>query len=121
MAKVEIFSRKERDFDDNDSAGEDMEVTKKTVRSDTLLDNTTDEIFKPQSGFTKYAKVFEDLVVKKSVTSLYKILSLIITNDSKCAITITKADENSYFIKQYDIQGRTVLPVFEEEIGGGPD
>ena len=47
---------------------------------------------------------------------MYPILSMIITYDSKSAITVTKKDDAFYYIKQYSLEEYNMT--FEECIGG---
>lgn len=47
--------------------------------------------------------------------TLYPIISLIITYDSKRIVTITKASDTAYFVKMYDL--KTFELTFEELIG----
>ena len=47
---------------------------------------------------------------------MYPIISLIITYDSSRAITVTKKNEQEYFVKMYDLE--TYDQTFEEQIGG---
>jgi len=47
--------------------------------------------------------VFNNLVVSKSVMSMYPIVSAVIAFDSKAVITITKASEKEYWLKMYSL------------------
>lgn len=51
--------------------------------------------------------------------TLYPICSVIISYDSKYAITVTKKDEREYYVKMYDLE--TYELEFEEKIGGKQD
>jgi len=51
---------------------------------------------------------------------MWPIVSMIITNDSTKAITITKKDDRTCFIKMYNLEGDNEM-TFEEKIGGGPN
>jgi len=50
---------------------------------------------------------------------MYPIATMSISNDSKVAFTITKKDDNEYWIKQYCLESYEL--VFQEKIGGGED
>lgn len=50
---------------------------------------------------------------------MWPIVSMIINYDSTRAITVTKKDDRTYFIKMYDLE--SYLMTFEEQIGGGPN
>lgn len=51
-----------------------------------------------------------------NVTTMYPICSVIITYNSKYAVTVTKKDEKEYFVKMYSLT--TYEMEFEEKIGG---
>jgi hypothetical protein len=53
-----------------------------------------------------------------NVITMYPIVSMIITNDSSRAVTLTKKDDHTYFLKMYGLE--TYEMTFEEKIGGGP-
>ena len=50
---------------------------------------------------------------------MYPIVSVILTYDSKRAITVTKKDDREFWIRQYDLE--TYEKTFDMQIGGNPD
>ena len=50
---------------------------------------------------------------------MFPIVQVIISNDSTRAVTITKKDDRTCFIKMYGLE--TYEMTFEEKIGGGPN
>lgn len=83
---------------------------------DTRGNKTT---LKPNIRFMSYKNVFKDLLRQTQVITMYPIVSMIITNDSTKAVTITKKDDRTCFIKMYDLEKFDMT--FEEKIGGGPN
>ena len=51
--------------------------------------------------------------------TLYPLVTMSISNDSKVAITVTKKDDTEYWVKQYSLE--TYQITFEEKIGGDPN
>ena len=76
-------------------------------------------ILKPNIRFTSYKSVFKDLLKQTSVITQWPIISMIINYDSTRAITVTKQNERTYYIKMYDLEEYHMT--FEEMIGGGPN
>ena len=74
---------------------------------------------KPNPRFKNYSGVFKNLVKSTNVVTMWPIVSMIITYDSSKAITVTKANDREYFVKQYDLESYDLT--FEEKIGGGQD
>ena len=74
---------------------------------------------KPNPRFKNYSGVFKNLVKSTNVTTMWPIVSMIITYDSSKAITVTKKDDREYYVKQYDLESYELT--FEEKIGGGPE
>ena len=50
---------------------------------------------------------------------MYPIVSMIISYDSTRAVTITKKDDRTCFVKMYGLETNEMT--FEEKIGGGPN
>ena len=50
---------------------------------------------------------------------MYPIVSMLITYDSSRAVTVTKKDDRTYFIKMYGLESYEMT--FEEKIGGAPN
>ena len=50
---------------------------------------------------------------------MWPIVSVIISYNSKKAITVTKKSDEEYWIKQYCLQSHHLS--FEEKVGGDPD
>lgn len=76
-------------------------------------------IQKPNPRFKNYKHIFNNLVKHSNVKTLYPLVTMCISNDSKVAITITKRNDQEYWVKQYSLE--TYELVFEEMIGGGDD
>jgi len=74
-------------------------------------------VLKPNIRFTSYKSVFKDLLKQTSVITMYPIVSMIINYDSTRAVTVTKKDDRTCYIKMYDLE--TYEMTFEEKIGGG--
>ena len=56
------------------------------------------------------------MVKSKNVVTKFELVSMIITYDSTKAITVTKQNNTTYFVKQYDLE--TYALTFEETISG---
>lgn len=50
---------------------------------------------------------------------MFPIISMLITYDSKNALTVTREDDRNYYIKQYSLEQYDLT--FEERLGGGPE
>lgn len=74
---------------------------------------------KPLSSFKNHKKIFDNLIKTTDIRTLYPIMSMLITYDSRYAITVTKKDDREYWIKIYDVL--TYAKTFEEKIGGESD
>ena len=74
---------------------------------------------KPNERFKNYRDCFNKLTVSENVATMYPIVSVAISFDSKVAITITKRNEREYWVKMYSL--KEYNQVFGEMIGGGPD
>ena len=48
--------------------------------------------------------MFKDLIKQHSVVTMYPIVSMIITYDSTRAVTVTKKDDQEYYVKMYDLE-----------------
>ena len=51
--------------------------------------------------------------------TMWSIVSVIITYNSKHAITVTKKSDEEYYVKQYSLSNYQMI--FEEKLGGGED
>ena len=74
---------------------------------------------KPNPRFKNYRNLFTNLLNINEVTTYYPICSVILTYNSKHALTVTKKGEREYYVKTYSLD--TNEQVFEEKIGGGPN
>ena len=54
-----------------------------------------------------------------NVVTMWPIVSVMITYNSKYAVTVTKKNDEEYFVKQYSLANYQLQ--FEEKIGGGRD
>jgi hypothetical protein len=71
---------------------------------------------KPNPRFKHYKELFNNLVKDVDIPTLYPICSVIITYNSKYAVTVTKRDEKEYYVKMYSLS--TYDLEYEEKIGG---
>lgn len=106
--KKQYVSRRVRDYDDTDSAGEgdesddddkaalDRQDTGVIQYVDTKGNTTT---LKPNLRFLGFKNIFQDLLKQTSVVTMYPIVSMIISFDSTKAITLTKKDDRNCFVK----------------------
>jgi len=78
-----------------------------------------DSDVKPNKRFKNYNDLFASLTKSKNVVTLYPVVSMIITYNSKYAVTVTKKNDRTYFVKMYSLE--TYEVVFEEMIGGKPE
>ena len=80
--------------------------------------NTLGESFsiKPNAKMKDYANMFKDLIKQQSVVTMWPIVSMIITYDSTRAVTVTKKDDQEYFVKMYDLESYELT--FEESFKG---
>ena len=80
--------------------------------------NTSGEevVNRPNPRFKNYRNLFKDLLKITDVTTMYPICSVIVTYDSKHAITVTKRNDREYYVKSYSLESNEL--VFEEKIGG---
>lgn len=115
-------SRAQKTFDDDQSQtdGEEGSENLKTDQALKRLNTQGEEISnKPNPRFKHYKELFNNLLKSTNVPTLYPICSVIISYDSKYAITVTKKDEREYYVKMYDLE--TYELEFEEKIGGKQD
>lgn len=90
-----------------------MEIERQKIAIGANSDNDV----KPNKRFKNYNQLFSGLTKSKNVTTMYPIVTCMITYDSKRAVTVTKKDDREYWVKQYSLE--TYGLVFEEKIGGG--
>ena len=74
---------------------------------------------KPNSRFKNFNDLFSGLTKSKNVVTMYNIISCMITYNSKSVVTVTKASDHEYYIKQYSLESYALT--FEEKIGGSSD
>jgi len=125
MANIGKVSRRDISYDDSDSQDEDVKE-KMGIHDETwmkeaeLLLNTPsfDTKVRPYNQFRSYRDVFNDLVISSNVPTMYPIVSVAISFDSKAAITITKKSESEYWVKMYSLT--TLQQLFQEKYGGEP-
>jgi hypothetical protein len=70
---------------------------------------------KANPRFKSFKHVFENLLKSVEVQTNYSIVTMGLSNDSKVCITVSKADDCSYFINQYNVETQDCT--FEEMIG----
>ena len=73
-------------------------------------------VHKPNPRFKNYSEVFKNLLKQNNCPTLYPIISMIITYDSKKVIAVTKKDDSEQYIRQYDLE--TYEMTFSEKFGG---
>jgi hypothetical protein len=101
--KKEIFGRNKRDF--NDDVSQDEEDVENEITTDDIYgDAEEDQEHKPNQRFKNYYHLFKSLTKHKVVPTQYPIVSVIITYDSKRAITVTKKDDREFWVRQYDLE-----------------
>ena len=81
---------------------EDM-MKKVLTQSVRQMDNEL-TTFKPNPRFRNYTNIFKDLVKQNNIVTMYPIVSMIITYDSTKAVTVTKKNDQTYYVKQYDLE-----------------
>lgn len=116
-------SRRDRTYDNDDSNGEeddqDDDPSNKSgaIKYVDTKGNTT--TLMPNQRFSNYKNVFTNLLDTKPVVTMYSIVSMCISFDSTRAITVTKANDQEYWIKMYDLNNGDLT--FEEKVGGSPE
>jgi len=79
----------------------------------TYINTNGEEIVnKPNPRFKNYRNLFNNLLKVTDVTTMYPLVSVIITYDSSKAITVTKADDRESYVKMYSLTTNEL--VFEE-------
>jgi hypothetical protein len=79
------------------------------------LGANSDQDIKPNKRFKNFNDVFSGLTRSKNVVTAYPIISCIMTYNSRSAITVTKASDREYWVKQYSLESNQ--QTFEEKIG----
>ena len=79
------------------------------------LGANSDSDIKPNKRFKNFNDVFSGLTRSKNVLTAHPIISCIMTYNSKSAITVMKASDREYWIKQYSLE--TNQQTFEEKVG----
>ena len=72
----------------------------------------------PNQRFANYQNVFQNLIKTTSVPTDDSIVNCVISFDSTKAITVTKRDENEYYILLTDLE--SFETEFEMKVGGNP-
>jgi hypothetical protein len=83
------------------------------------LGANSDQDIKPNKRFKNFNDVFSGLTRSKNVVTAFPIISCIMTYNSRSAITVTKASDREYWIKQYSLERYEMT--FEEKVGGKED
>ena len=83
------------------------------------LGANADQDVKPNPRFKHFNDIFSGLTKSKNVGTMYPIVSCMITYNSKSAVTVTKRNDMTYFVKMYNLE--SYLMTFEEQIGGKAD
>ena len=73
---------------------------------------------KANPRFKSFKHVFEGLLKSSEVPTPYALVTILMSNDSKVCITVSKADDCSYFIHQYNVESQECT--FKELIGQLP-
>ena len=109
-------SRRTKNFDDNDSNGEDgnsMDTAVITYK-DTQGNVTS---IKANPKFKPYTNTFKKLVKTTSICTPCIVISCIINFSNEYAVTVMKSNEHQSFVKFYDLKtGETIKEVL---IGDG--
>jgi hypothetical protein len=109
LRRLKVFENVESDCSDDEGDWEQEAIL--AVNSD------SGRTRKPHPFFKNYKGLLNDLVLCKSVKTMWFIINMAISFDSKVAITITMKNDRTYFIKMYSLESKEI--VFEEMIGGG--
>lgn len=59
---------------------------------------------KANPRFKNYANLFNNLTKHQTVATMYPIVSVSITYDSTRAITVTKKDDQEFWVRMYDLE-----------------
>jgi hypothetical protein len=79
------------------------------------LGANSDQDIKPNKRFKNFNDVFSGLTRSKNVVTAHPIISCIMTYNSRSAITVTKASDREYWVKQYSLESNQ--ETFSEKIG----
>lgn len=71
-------------------------------------------------NFKNYNQAFKNLTQETRVGTMHPIVSMIITYDSRRAITVTKVSDKKYQVTQYSLRGGFNV-LFSEIYGGKPN
>ena len=96
-----------------------MEKNKKLIeveKQKQAIGAGADTDVKPNQRFKNFNDLFSGLTKSKNVVTMYNIVSCMITYNSKSVLTVTKATDREYYIKQYSLESYRMT--FEEKIGG---
>ena len=76
-------------------------------------------VLKPNMRFLNYKDIFKNLLKQNTIVTKWPIVTMAISYDSTRAITVTKEDDRTSYVKMYDLNTNELT--FEEKIGGQPD
>lgn len=76
-------------------------------------------VLKPNMRFLNYKDIFKNLLKQNTIVTKWPIVTMGISYDSTRAITVTKEDDRTSYIKMYDLNTNELT--FEEKVGGQPD
>jgi hypothetical protein len=79
----------------------------------------SDQDIKPNKRFKNFDDVFSGLTISKNVATQYPVVSVLMTYNSKSAITVTKKNDREYFVHLCDLESCAMT--FEEIYGGEED
>ena len=118
--KKTYTSRRTKNYDDNDSNGEDEK--KSLQRKDTGVIEYKDTqgritVLKPNPKFEPYKNIFKKLIKQTNVVTPSVIISMIINYTSTHAIAVLKKSEHQALVNMYSL--KTYKQVFEEPVGKG--
>ena len=102
VEEIKFTSRRMKNFDDDASQDDEQsDYIQSEVPADLNYVNTQGDTVsnKPNPRFKNYSNVFKNLVKSTNVVTMYPIMSMIITYDSTKAITVTKKDDQNYYVK----------------------
>jgi len=63
----------------------------------------TNDSYKMNERFKNFAPCFNDLTKTKNIATMYPIVSVMITYNSKLAVTVSKKDDSEYYVKMYHL------------------
>ena len=77
---------------------------KDTEKQKAALSLNTDQEIKPNKRFKNYNDLFMNMTKSMNIPTLYPLVHIMITYNSKYAVTVTKKNNREYWVKMYDLE-----------------